>query len=186
MKILNNNKWYILKIKNGLEKIIKKKILNLKKKMKFLVKFFIPVKKEIKIINGKKKLLKINFYPGYLIINIFLNEKILYKIKNINGVLYFLNERINNLPLPLNDNEINNIINNYYKYNTFKEKDNNLLIDYKIGENVKIKYGVFKNLNGIIENIYKKKNIVELSVIILSRKIIIKLKINQIQKIYKK
>lgn len=186
MEVFNKKKkWYILKIKNGYEKIIKNVLINYKKKKKILSNVFLPIKKKIKIINGKKKVIKKNFYPGYLIIKIFLNQKILYKIKNIKGVTGFLNERLNKLPVPLNDNEINNIINKYYKYKTLKIKNNEQIYDnLNIGDNVKIIYGVFKNLNGIIENKNKKK--IELSLIILNRKVTIKMKYNQIKKINKK
>ncbi|WGH26089.1 MAG: hypothetical protein NHF93_00030 [Candidatus Shikimatogenerans bostrichidophilus] len=183
MKEIKKNKknWYILKIKNGYEQIIKKKLNYFKKKKKILCKIFNPFLKKKKIKNGKKYYLKKKFYPGYLIINIFLNKNIFYKIKKINGVYNFLNERINNLPLPLNNIEINNIIKNYKYFKKNKKKKYNLYKKYKIGDNVKIIEGIFKSLSGNIDKIYKKKKKIKLIVMFFGRKIPIKININQIK-----
>ncbi|WGH25728.1 MAG: transcription termination/antitermination factor NusG [Candidatus Shikimatogenerans bostrichidophilus] len=176
-KEIFKKKWYVLKIKNGYEKLIKKKIFILyKKNNDILGKILIFYKKNIKIIKGKKIFYKKNSLPGYLIINIYLNNKILYKIKNITGVSCFLNEKINKLPLSLSKKEVKKII---YKHKNYLNNDINL--NFVLGENVKIIYGIFNGFNGNIEKILN--NNVELSVIIFDRKILIKLKINQIEKI---
>ncbi|MDH3003695.1 MAG: hypothetical protein NHF95_00075 [Candidatus Shikimatogenerans sp. JK-2022] len=180
MKILNK-KWYILRIKNCYINLIKNELLELNKNYN-KINIFLPIKKKKKYINGKIKIIHKNYFPGYLIINLILNNKIYFKIKNIKGIIGFLNDKINTLPLPLNDNEINNIINKYNNYNTLdlNEKKKNI---FHIGEKVKIKNGIFKNINGIIEKI--KKTIIYISIIILNKKTIIKFKYNQIQKLNK-
>ncbi|WGH27632.1 MAG: hypothetical protein NHG11_00035 [Candidatus Shikimatogenerans bostrichidophilus] len=147
--MLKKKKWYILKIKNNYEDIIINKI-------------------EKKI----KKKIKKKYYLGYLMIKIFLNKKIFFFIKNIEGVSYFLNERINKLPLNINNN-------NYYKKKNINYKKKK---KYNIGETIIIKKGIFKNKNGKINKIYKKKKKIEILILILGKIIPIKIKIDQIKK----
>ncbi|WGH25600.1 MAG: hypothetical protein NHG13_00255 [Candidatus Shikimatogenerans bostrichidophilus] len=171
MKLKNLKKnWYIIKIKTGLESTIKYKINSLFKKEKKINKIFIPYIKS----NGKKKK---NILPGYLIINLNLNNILLYKIKKIKGVNYFLNERRNKLPISLDFKEIINFIKSFLKIKKEKKKIVKKNINLKLGEDYKIIEGLFNGLNGIITNIYEKYFIV--TIYIMGRKIPVKINLNK-------
>ncbi|WOX79396.1 transcription termination/antitermination protein NusG [Candidatus Shikimatogenerans bostrichidophilus] len=163
---MKKKEWYILKIINGEEKYIINKIKE--KLLKYIKYIFIPTKKYIRVKNGKKKIYKEKIIPGYMFIKIYLNKYILLILKKIKGILGFLNERNNKLPLKINKNELKNIIKN--KYNN----------SYKIGDNVIINSGIFNNIKGKIEKI--KKNNIILSIKLLGRNTKIELNINNINK----
>ncbi|WGH25364.1 MAG: hypothetical protein NHF87_00030 [Candidatus Shikimatogenerans bostrichidophilus] len=176
--MLNKNNLYVLKIRTVNQNVIIekiKRILSLYNVKEYKIYKFIKtlVKKE----NNKKRLLKKNLLPGYLIINLLLNRMIFYEIKRINGVINFLNESIDNLPIPLKYNDIEYLIklSKNKKYKTIN-------IKCFVGESVKIKEGVCKGLPGVIEKIYKKKNQILLSVYIMGRKISLTIELNKIEK----
>ncbi|MDH3004753.1 MAG: hypothetical protein NHF85_00370 [Candidatus Shikimatogenerans sp. JK-2022] len=163
--------WYILNIRSGQENIIKYKIKNIFKK-KISYKILNPIKR-IKIIkNGKKYIKKRNIYSGYLLIKIKLNKLIYYKLKNIEGINSFLNERYNDYPLPLKNKEIKNIIKNLY--NQYKKKFYIKKKKIDIGDNVKIINGLFKNIKAIVKKIYKEKSLLNFNILGRPTSIIIK------------
>lgn len=146
-------KWYVIKTIPGIEKKIKSNIkINIKNSY---FKNFLG--KLIIPIKGK-----INYIPGYLFIEVNLNSKLMFIIKHTPGV-------INGIPIKKKKIKI-------LLYNIKNKK-----FSYIIGETVKIIDGPFKNFNGIIKNIKKKK--IELSILIFNRKTTLKLNLRQIKKI---
>ncbi|MDH3004956.1 MAG: hypothetical protein NHG09_00705 [Candidatus Shikimatogenerans sp. JK-2022] len=167
-KIYKN--WYIIKIQNKFENYIKERILKILKENNIKIYYFFnPYFIKSKFKKGKKYIKKKNILPGYLILNIFLNNFIFFKIKKIKGVIFFLNERKNNLPLSLNYNEIKNF---FKKFKIIKKKKDKKKIN--IGENIKIKKGIFKNIEGKIFK--KKKKYIYIYIKIMGKNVPIKIK----------
>lgn len=175
-----SNKWYVLKIKNGYELYIKSQIIEILLSYKIKkYKIIIPFKKKIIIKNNKKYYYKKNLLPGYLIANLILNNKIIYNIKKINGVIDFLNKKHNKNPLPFYKKDLIIFLKNYKKIKNI----NTNRLNFIKGDKVKITKGIFYGLNGEIEKVNKKKEEVLLYVYILGRKVPIKIKLYNLIKI---
>ncbi|WP_320412022.1 transcription termination/antitermination protein NusG [Candidatus Shikimatogenerans silvanidophilus] len=175
-------KWYILriisgkenKIKNSIEKEIKKHYPN------NIGELLIPIRKFFKIKKGKKIKIKQLYYPGYIMIELKLENIILQKIKNINGVINFLLNEKKGLPIEINKKEIENIKKKIYELSNNSEKT---IINFIVGEQIKIIDGPFNGFNGTIEKINEEKKKLELSVLIFGRKTPLELDFSQIEKI---
>lgn len=173
-KIFYNNNWYVLKIITNLQYKIKKKIKKILSKYKIKIYNILNLEtKKIKYIKGKKYIKKQNILPGYLLIYLKLNFLLLEKIKSIKGVIFFLNERLNKLPISLSYKEIKIFIKNNKKLLKIKNK-------IKIGNKIKIINGAFKGIQGkIIKKLNKK---VLLKINLMGRNLIVKVNNNMIKK----
>ncbi|MDH3004616.1 MAG: hypothetical protein NHF90_00455 [Candidatus Shikimatogenerans sp. JK-2022] len=172
------NKWYIIKIITKYENYIIdniKKILYNNKIKEF--KIYNLFNKTIKYKNNKKYIYKTKTLPGYLILYFKLNSLIYYKIKNINGVLYFLNERIDRLPISLNKTEIKSFIDNN-KTNNYITKTNK----FKKGDYIKIKKGLLSGIKGKVKKITKHNIFLYIYIMGIKTKLLINK--NKVKKIY--
>ena len=105
-------KWYSLRVISGKEKAAKENIMfdaeehNLDE---FISEIFVPFEKVIEMKNNKKKIKEKLFFPGYILINMELNNQTKYMIENTNGVISFVGPKGGN-PVPLRDDEIKRIL----------------------------------------------------------------------------
>ncbi|WGH24627.1 MAG: hypothetical protein NHF92_00030 [Candidatus Shikimatogenerans bostrichidophilus] len=162
-------KWYIINIITKYEIDIISKIKNIINDKKLIVYNFI--KKDVIVKDNKRYIYKKRLLPGYLILYFKLDFLLLYKIKKINGVIGFLNERVNKLPISLNFKELEKFL----KKN--KKKD----ININKGDDIKINSGPFMGLSGKVENKYKDK--IEISIYIMGRLVNLKIDKNKVNKI---
>ena len=163
---------------SGMEEEIKKtietKIANLKLQDK-IFRIIIPVEKEIKYKSGKKKEINKRLFPGYIFIEMILNNETWSFIRSIQGVTGFVGPQ--EKPTPLTESELE-------KIRPFIEgriiiKKNEL----NIGNKVRITNGPFKDTQGIVEKIIPEKNKVVVSIIIFGREIPTELDISECEKI---
>jgi len=170
--------WYVIHTMSGMEEEIKKtietKIANLKLQDK-IFRIIIPVEKEIKYKSGKKKEINKRLFPGYIFIEMILNNETWSFIRSIQGVTGFVGPQ--EKPTPLTESELE-------KIRPFIEgriiiKKNEL----NIGDKVRITNGPFKDTQGIVEKIIPEKNKVVVSIIIFGREIPTELDISECEKI---
>ena len=90
-------RWYVVHTQTGKEESVKKGIENaLKQKpefKKFIIEIFIPTEKISEIREGEKKISERKFFPGYILIEMELNDKSWYFIKNVAGVTGFVGSK---------------------------------------------------------------------------------------------
>lgn len=176
-------KWYVLKTISGQENKIKTYIDN-KLKNEFFKDYIgevlVPIEKIIKIKNGKKIQKEKIHYPGYVMIELNIEGEILHIIKNIPGVITFLGDRTNKIPIPMRKEEVNKMLG---KIDELSNNNDIINIPFMIGESVKVIDGPFNGFNGSIEKINKEKRKLELFVLIFGRKTPLELNFTQVEKI---
>lgn len=183
---MNRFKWYILKVVSGQENKIKLYI-NLEVLRNNLTKYvneiLVPYEKVYKIIEGKKKVKKKNFFPGYILIYADLSyNEIIYLIKKSPGVLGFLNSsKHSNNPEPVRQFEINRILIRLNKSLNLKER---LEKPFIIGEMVKVINGPFNGYSGSIREIFEDRKKLNVMVKIFGRNTPIELSYIQVEKIF--
>ena len=104
-------KWYSIRVVSGKEKVTKENIIfdAEEQDMKdFISEIFVPFEKVIELKNNKKKIKEKLFFPGYILINMVLNNQTKYMVENTNGVISFVGPKSGN-PVPLRDEEIRRI-----------------------------------------------------------------------------
>jgi transcriptional antiterminator NusG len=180
----NENKqknWYIIQTVSGHEIKVKDSLQDKIAQLKlntFFGKILIPTEDVIEIKSGKKITSKRKIFPGYILIEMLINEETLQLIKEIKQIFGFVGGNTNK-PTPLTDTETK-IILEKIKESSEKPKPKKL---FKIGEIVRVIDGPFLNFNGTVEEINYDKNRLCVGVLIFGRSTPIDLDFNQVEKI---
>ena len=136
----------------------------------------VPKEKKIKIKNGKRKEVEEKIYPGYVLVDMTMDENSWYIVRNTPRVTGFVGADTTE-PTPLSKEEIDFLLSKM----TGEEKKFN--IEYKIGEVVQITDGPFKGYEGKISDIDEEAGKVKVMVPIFGRETEVELDSLQIQKI---
>jgi len=171
-------KWYVISIHSGSEYQVKKNlIIHIEKRKlgKYFNHIIIPIEIIEKKSLKKRILITKKCFPGYMLINLNLNEKVLTLIKQTPKIIGFVGN--NFLPTSLNNKEIKNI------YSIMKKMNNNHSTLYKIGSFIKINRGPLMNLNGVIKYVNFEKEKIKVLVSILGRMTPIELNFSDVDKL---
>ncbi|WP_219848825.1 transcription termination/antitermination protein NusG [Candidatus Portiera aleyrodidarum] len=154
---------YVIHIYSGSEK---KVILDLKNRIKLsrLEKYFgkmiVPSDKKIENISGKLRKIERKYYPGYILIEMELNDKTWNLVNETKRVVRFIGANAIK-PEFIKKNELINILKNIKK-----GIENN---SFNLGERVRVIEGPFTDFTGIIEEINYEKKKIQVSVLIFGR-----------------
>jgi transcriptional antiterminator NusG len=143
----------------------------------FISKVVIPTEQVSEIRSGRRRISQRKFFPGYLLVEMELNEQSHLLIKTTPGVTGFIG--LGKKPMPLPQAEIDNILK--------KAQDTQVKPSPKIafekGEQVRVTEGPFLNFNGAIEEIHPEKGKLKVSVSIFGRSTPVELEYWQVEKI---
>ncbi|MEE9499744.1 MAG: transcription termination/antitermination protein NusG [Candidatus Omnitrophota bacterium] len=174
-------KWYVIHAQTGFEERVK---ANLEKRLKqipgasdFIAQIIIPTEQVAEIKGGKKKISQRKFFPGYVLVEMELNDKSWYFIKRTPGVTGFVGPRSS--PTPLTDAEIKNVLK---QTETTKAKPIPK-VTFEKGEAIRVKEGPFNNFNGAVEEVNPEKGKVKVSISIFGRSTPVELEMWQIEKV---
>ncbi|MBM3243765.1 MAG: transcription termination/antitermination factor NusG [Candidatus Omnitrophica bacterium] len=172
--------WYVVHTQTGLEDRVKTTLENkiaASGMQDLIASVVIPTEQISEIRSGKKKISQRKFFPGYLLVEMELNEKSYLFIKTSPGVTGFIG--LGKKPMPLPQSEVDNILK--------KTKDTQVKPSPKIvfekGEQVRVTEGPFQNFNGTIDEIHPEKGKIKVSVSIFGRATPVELEYWQVEKI---
>ena len=162
--------WYVIhtfsghenKVQLALEKQIKN--LSLQDEI-FQVK--IPTIEVPEVKDGKKKVKSKKFFPGYVLIEMEMNDKTWSIVKSIPGVTNFVGAYGFTKPKALSKDEVNSLFDQMGEQKA-KEKVS-ISMNFSVGEHVKVIDGPFNNFSGVVEEVYPDKGRLRLKVEIFGR-----------------
>lgn len=173
-------KWYVIHTQTGKEMSVKKgleKMLECEPEGKlFIGRIFIPTEKVSEIRSGEKKISERKFFPGYLLVEMELNDKSWYMIKNTAGVVGFVGSKTK--PVALKEDEVAEILEQTKETKTKPVPK----ILFKQGEIVRVKEGPFKNFSGTIEETNLEKGKIKVMISIFGRATPVDLEAWQVEK----
>lgn len=143
-------KWYVLKVQTNREKSIKE---NLQRRIRRdgmesqFGQIVIPTEKVVETKSGKRKVVERKLYPGYLVIQMILDDDTWYLVRDTAGVGDFTGA--GGLPTPMDDSEISRLL----RLEEAQDEPAKIKIQLQRGDVVKIKEGAFENFEGSIESI---------------------------------
>jgi len=174
-------KWYVIHTQTGFEEKVKK---SLEKKLEqapeakdFIIQIIVPTEQVAEIKGGKKKVTERKFFPGYVLVEMELNDKSWYFVKRVSGVTGFVGPH--SRPTPLTETEIKTILK---QSETTKEKPIPKVL-FEKGEAVRVKEGPFNNFNGVVEEVNHEKGKVKVSISIFGRATPVELEMWQVEKV---
>lgn len=174
----SQKRWYVVHTYSGYENKVK---TNLEKRIEFMnmgEKIFrveVPQKPVTKIKDGKKTEREEKIYPGYVLVEMIMDEDSWYVVRHTAGVTKFVGSA--KKPIPAKDSEIKRIL---YKTQTTVAK---VELDVKVGDKVRIVSGPFSDFIGDITEVYPDKSKLRATVSIFGRETPVELEYKQIQKV---
>ena len=174
----NQKRWYIVHTYSGYENKVKS---NLEKRIEYMNmadKIFrveVPQKTVTQIKGGRKLEKEEKIFPGYVLVEMIMDEDSWYVVRHTAGVTKFVGSA--KKPIPAKESEIKKII---HRSTTTTQK---IEMDVKVGEKVRIVSGPFAEFVGDITEVYPDKAKLRAMVSIFGRETPVELEYKQIQKL---
>jgi transcriptional antiterminator NusG len=173
-------KWYVVhtqtgseeKVRVALENCISQKALG-----ELITKILIPTEQVSEVRSGRRKVSARKFFPGYILVEMELNENTYFAIKTVPGVTGFIGP--GKRPMALSDDEIGQIIKRSEETQTKPSPK----VVFERGEQVRISDGPFVNFNGSVDEIHPEKGKLKVSVSIFGRATPVELEYWQVEKV---
>jgi transcriptional antiterminator NusG len=172
--------WYVVHTQTGSEDKVKstlEKRVNSEGVQELIAKVIIPTEQVSEVRGGRKRISQRKFFPGYLLVEMELNEKTYLIIKSTPGVTGFIG--LGRKPMPLPQQEVDNILKRTEETQTKPSPK----IIFEKGEQIRVNEGPFVNFNGTIEEIHPEKGKLKVNVSIFGRETPVELEYWQVEKI---
>jgi len=172
-------KWYVIHTQTGCEEKVKtslEKQIKESAKSETVKQVLIPTERVSEVREGKKKISQRKFFPGYVLVEMDLDDETWYLVKNTPGVSGFIGPRAR--PVPLREEEIQAILRHTVEA---QEKPLPKTI-FEKGEGVRVIDGPFVNFNGTIEEVHPSKGKLKVIIAIFGRSTPVELEYWQVEK----
>lgn len=173
-------RWYVVNVYSGFEKKVAQ-VLREQADKKGLLEFFgdilVPSEEVIEIRRGNKVNVEKNYFPGYVIVKMDLNDETWHLVRNTPKVSGFLGAR--GKPSPISEAEVSRIMKQVQES---IERPRHM-VEFEVGEQVRVSDGPFASFNGIVEEVDNEKSRLKVSVMIFGRPTPVELEFNQVEKI---
>jgi len=178
-QILNEGRrWYVIHTYAGYEENVKKNLEQRIDSMDMEDKIFnvlIPTEKKIKIKNGKRKIVTEKIFPGYVLVEMVVDDNSWYVVRNTPNVTGFIGS--GTTPIPISEQEIKSL------QKRMGIEVPTYTIDVAVGEPVKITDGPFRNYEGKISYIDEARGKIKVLVSLFGRETPVELDFLQVKKI---
>lgn len=170
--------WYVVHTYSGFEKKVKDAIEERVKSLGLqdrISKILIPTEEVIEIRGGEKKVSTKKFYPGYILIEMEMDDETWHLVKSTPKVTGFVGGGTS--PVPLTTEELETIVKQIEVGATLPK----VKIQFRRGENVRIIDGPFTNFTGIIDDINPEQGKLRVLVSIFGRETPVELDFLQVE-----
>lgn len=165
--------WYVVhtysgyenKVKANIEKTIENRHLEDQ-----ILEVRVPMQDVVEVKNGAKKQVQKKMFPGYVLLNMVMNDDTWYVVRNTRGVTGFVGP--GSKPVPLTEEEMRPL--------GIKEPE--MVVDFKEGDTVTITGGVWKDTVGVIQAMNHSKQIVTINVELFGRETPVEISFTEVKK----
>jgi transcriptional antiterminator NusG len=173
-------KWYIVHVYSGFENRVKaaleERIATSAHADRF-GKVLVPTEQVVELVKGKRRESSRKFYPGYILVQMELNDETWHIVNNTAKVTGFLGGR--NRPTPLSDEEAESILNRM-EAGKLKPKPKYY---FETGDEIRVIDGPFANFNGTVDEVNAEKGKIRVLVSIFGRSTPVELEFVQVMKL---
>jgi len=173
-------RWYVVHAYSGMEKAVERNILERIARSGMENKFgriLVPMEEVVEVKNGQKRTTERKFFPGYVLVEMVMDDDTWHLVKHTNKVTGFVGGA-KNRPAPISEAEVMKIVNQMQE-GTDKPRHK---VEFVVGEYVRVKEGSFIDFNGSVEDVNYEKSKVRVSVTIFGRATPVELEFSQIEK----
>ena len=175
-----NMKWYIIHAYSGFERKVRESLesrvqaFGLQDK---IGKVLIPTESVTEVRGGKKYTSERMFYPGYVLVEMDMDDHVWHVVKSTPRVTGFVGT--GQQPTPLSEEEVNHIV---YKVADSREKPK-LKVKFEKGETVRIGEGPFATFTGVVDDVNEDRETLKVMVTIFGRSTPVELEFGQVEKV---
>jgi transcriptional antiterminator NusG len=176
-----NFKWYIIHTYSGFERKVKESIESRVRAYPELEhkigRVLIPTESVTEVRGGKKYTSERMFYPGYVLVEMDMDDNVWHVVKGTPRVTGFVGT--GQQPTPLSTDEVNQIV---YRVADSKEKPK-LKVKFEKNESVRISEGPFASFTGIVDEVNEDRETLKVMVTIFGRSTPVELGFAQVEKV---
>ena len=165
--------WYVIHTCSGYENRVKATldlIIENRGLQDMIQEVLVPTETVVEIKDGKRKTVERKIYPGYVLVKMILTDEIWYIVRNTRGVTGFVGPSSTN-PVPLSDDELGMM---------GLDKDWEPVMDYEVGDNVRVINGPLEGFEGKVDDINMDKKKVTVIVSMFGRETPVELELTQV------
>ena len=165
--------WYVVHTYSGYENKVKadiEKTIENRHLEEEILEVRIPMQDVVELKNGAKKQVQKKMFPGYVLINMVMNDDTWYVVRNTRGVTGFVGP--GSKPVPLTEAEMRPL----------GIKEEKVVVDFKEGDTVTIIGGVWKDTVGVIQSTNESKQIVTINVELFGRETPVEISFAEVKK----
>ncbi|MCD8012605.1 MAG: transcription termination/antitermination protein NusG [Lachnospiraceae bacterium] len=165
--------WYVVhtysgyenKVKANIEKTIENRHLE-----EEILEVRVPLQDVVEMKNGVQRTVQKKMFPGYVLLNMVMNDDTWYVVRNTRGVTGFVGP--GSKPVPLTDAEMYNL----------GIQSNSFTVDFEVGDTVTVVGGVWKDTVGVIQAMNQAKQSVTINVELFGRETPVEINFAEIRK----
>jgi transcription termination/antitermination protein NusG len=173
-------RWYVVHAYSGMEKAVERNLQERINRSGMPHKFgriMVPTEEVVEIKNGQKKTTERRFFPGYVLVEMVMDDDSWHLVKHTNKVTGFVGGA-KTRPSPISEADVQKIVNQMQE-GTEKPRHK---VEFEVGEYIRVKDGPFTDFNGTVEDVNYDKNKVRVSVTIFGRATPVELEFSQVEK----
>ncbi|HNP70653.1 MAG TPA: transcription termination/antitermination protein NusG [Kouleothrix sp.] len=170
--------WYVIHTYSGYENKVRQNLMHRIETMEMQDQIFrviVPTEEEIEIKNGQRRTVHKKVFPGYVLVQMRMNDNSWYVVRNTPGVTSFVGH--GNRPTPLDDNEVKAIL------KQMEEEAPKVRVSYQVGQAVKITDGPFTDFEGVVDAIDHERGRVRVLVSFFGREAPVELDFLQVTRL---
>ena len=173
-------RWYVIHAYSGFEKQVKKALEERIKRAEMEDRFgeiLVPTEEVVEMREGQKRRSERKFFPGYVLVQMELDDETWHLVKEVPRVMGFIGGR-SDRPAPISDREAEQILD---RVKEGAEKPRPKVLFY-VGEMVRVTDGPFADFNGVVEEVNYEKSRLRVAVLIFGRSTPVELEFDQVEK----
>ncbi len=168
-------KWYVVHTYSGYENKVKanieKTIENNKHLAEQILEVRVPMEEVVEMKNGVKKTVQRKLFPGYVLLNMDMNDDTWYVVRNTRGVTGFVGPGSN--PVTLTEAEMKRL----------GIKAENITVDFAEGDSIAVVAGVWKDTVGVVQKIDHGKQTATINVELFGRETPVEISFAEVRKL---
>ena len=175
-----NKRWYVVHAYSGYEKRV---MAGLQEAIErngvedLFGDILVPTEEVVEIRDGKKRKSERKFYPGYVLVNMVMNDETWHLVKSTPRVLGFIGGTADK-PAPITQREADEIL---QRVESGVDKPRPKTV-FEPGEMVRVVDGPFNDFNGVVEEVNYEKSRLQVAVLIFGRSTPVELEFGQVEK----
>ncbi len=165
--------WYVVHTYSGYENKVKaniEKTIENRHLQEQILEVRVPLQEVVEMKNGAKKQVQKKMFPGYVLINMIMNDDTWYVVRNTRGVTGFVGP--GSKPVPLTEAEMKPL--------GINETD--VIVDFAEGDSIVVTGGVWKDTIGIIQSMNAGKQMVTINVDLFGRETPVEISFTDVRK----